>query len=119
MRISLFPINANLNPTTVNSAFDYYILRHLSLTLTDLDSKGQLVGSLAESWKISDDFTRYEFEIAHRNFSNGEAISEADVVRNLLRVKNHGKSSHFDGTTIASVISKYRKVIVPLNSSNE
>ncbi len=56
-------------------------------TLVDYDADNQLVPALAESWEVSEDGLSYVFTLRDAKFSDGSAITAADVVFSLERAR--------------------------------
>lgn len=71
--------NATWGPLTPPEQSTFYaelVLGNVFETLVDNDSRGNLIPSLAKSWKVSPDLRRYEFLIdTSRRFSNGQNLS--------------------------------------------
>ncbi|MBM3555724.1 MAG: ABC transporter substrate-binding protein, partial [Alphaproteobacteria bacterium] len=70
-----------LDPTQDATAAIEAILSHNVIeSLTSLDSKGQVMPGLAESWTVSPDGTRYVFRlIGNAAFHNGRPLAAEDV----------------------------------------
>ncbi|HUV37283.1 MAG TPA: ABC transporter substrate-binding protein [Patescibacteria group bacterium] len=78
-------------PTTLDPAYavDYssgLITSLIHANLVRYDPDGRIIPDLARSWDISADGTLYTFHLAGSRFSNGKALSAADVVFTFWRL---------------------------------
>jgi peptide/nickel transport system substrate-binding protein len=73
-------------------------------TLIERDEKGAFVGSLASDWKVSDDALTYTFTLRDDSaFSDGSAITAADVVFSLERAQQGAVlGGNLTGVTVAA-----------------
>ena len=80
---------ANLDFTkTDGAAIPQALLYNVYDGLVKLDQDGEIVPSLAKSWKISDDRTTYTFDlVSGAKFSNGKPFTAEDAKFSLDRVK--------------------------------
>lgn len=80
----------SLDPTSnasaaIDEVFDYNVYQHL----VELDPKGAVIPVLATNYKVSSDGLKYTFTIRSGvTFSNGDAMTAADVVYSLNRAVN-------------------------------
>ncbi|MBB3662653.1 peptide/nickel transport system substrate-binding protein [Prauserella sediminis] len=73
--------------TTDGAAIPQALLYNVYETLVKVDSDGEIVGGLAESWDVSDDRTVYDFQLREATFSNGEPFTASDVKFSIERVQ--------------------------------
>lgn len=70
--------------------------------LTKLDTKGNIIPSLAISWKISPDGKRYTFRLREGvRFSNGEVFDADAVILNFQSILHHREAHSWAGLTRA------------------
>jgi len=71
-----------------------YILCRIGVgeTLVGVRPDGQLVGLLAESWTIDPDHLTWRFRLRACRFHDGAAVTAADVVKTLERVRSKAES---------------------------
>lgn len=70
--------------------------------LTKLDTKGNIIPSLATSWEISPDGKRYTFHLREGvRFSNGEAFDANAVLLNFQSILRHRETHSWAGLTRA------------------
>lgn len=106
LKVFLGPIPKTIDPTTVTSFTEYVVIQQMTRGLTKLDTNGQIKGDLAESWKISDNGSRYIFTLkAGQKFSNGDPVEAESFVGSFKRQIKKGRTIHFDFNEIASVLS--------------
>jgi len=77
-----------ITPTVTSSGYDItYYLTSFYDTLVQYDEYGEIVGSLAEDWAVSDDGKVYTFNIKQGiQFSDGSNLTADDVAKSLLAV---------------------------------
>ncbi len=93
-------IFSSIDPAKISDYTDYMASVNLYDGLVTVDSSGNLVPELAESWVVSDDATSVTFTIrADAHFSDGSPVEAKDVVysfERLLRI-NQGPANLFVG----------------------
>ncbi|MCC5973777.1 MAG: ABC transporter substrate-binding protein [Rubellimicrobium sp.] len=93
-------IFSSIDPAKISDYTDYMASVNLYDGLVTVDSAGNLVPELAESWVVSDDATSVTFTIrADAHFSDGSPVEAKDVVysfERLLRI-NQGPANLFAG----------------------
>jgi len=77
-----------ITPAVTSSGYDItYYLTSFYDTLVQYDESGEVVGSLAEDWAVSDDGKIYTFNIKQSvQFSDGSDLTADDVAKSLLAV---------------------------------
>jgi len=77
-----------ITPAVTSSGYDItYYLTSFYDTLVQYDEYGEIVGSLAEDWAVSDDGKVYTFNIKQGiQFSDGSNLTADDVAKSLLAV---------------------------------
>jgi len=77
-----------ITPAVTSSGYDItYYLTSFYDTLVQYDEYGEIVGSLAEDWAVSDDGKVYTFNIKQGiQFSDGSDLTADDVAKSLLAV---------------------------------
>ncbi len=78
-------------PTTLDPALalDYSsgaVTSMIHSNLIRFDSEGEIVPSAAKGWSISEDGLEYTFHLSENRFSNGRAVTAADVVFSFRRL---------------------------------
>jgi peptide/nickel transport system substrate-binding protein len=93
-------IFGTIDPAKISDYTDYMAAVNLYDALISVDSKGNLIPELAESWTVSADAKEVTFKIrADAKFSDGTPVTAADVVYSvdrLLRI-NQGPATMFIG----------------------
>jgi peptide/nickel transport system substrate-binding protein len=93
-------IFGTIDPAKISDYTDYMAAVNLYDALISVDSKGNLIPELAESWTVSEDAKEVTFKIrADAKFSDGSPVTAADVVYSvdrLLRI-NQGPATMFIG----------------------
>lgn len=80
---------ASLDPHVSSAYSSFQILENVLDTLVTVDTKGKIIPALAISWKSSDDGKTWTFTLRPGvKFSNGRALTAADVVFCLNRLKD-------------------------------
>lgn len=75
--------------TTDGAAIPQVLLYNVYETLVKVDQDGEVVGSLATEWDVSEDGTVYTFTLAEGvTFSNGAELTAEDVVFSIERVQS-------------------------------
>lgn len=83
-----YPMTANpttLDPAKVQDIETMDILANVFEPLVNYDEKNQLVGVLAESWKLSEDGKTYTFSLRKATFHDGTEVKAEDIKRSLER----------------------------------
>ena len=80
LRVALNGEPPTLDPAVTNDIIAGPMVGNLFATLTDVDSTGKVVPSLAQSWTVSQDGTTFTFKM-HPNakFHNGDKLEAKDV----------------------------------------
>ena len=79
----------DLDPHTTSAYSTTVVLDQIYDSLLALDSSGEVLPSLAESWEVSENGLTYTFTLrASLAFSNGDALTADDVVYSLNRILN-------------------------------
>lgn len=109
---------ATLDPQMSASGVDLQVFINIYDSLVDIDSEGNFVGNLAESWEVSEDGLTYLFNIRENvKFHNGEILTASDVAFSFNSAKS---SPYLEGQFLAvrdvEVIDEY-KIRVNLNYS--
>lgn len=120
LRMNIFPFDSHLTISSIKSASEYIILKHLSRNILDTKKDGSLAGDLVESWKISKDFKEFKFTIReNQKFSNGETITVDHIVSSLSTQLKSKSAIHFDFNKIKSIdkISQNEFQIIQKDSS--
>ena len=93
-------IFGTIDPAKISDYTDYMAAVNLYDALISVDSKGNLIPELAESWTVSSDAKEVVFKLrADAKFSDGSPVTAADVVYSvdrLLRI-NQGPATMFIG----------------------
>ena len=63
LKINIFPFDKNLSVSSIKSASEYIILKHLNKNIIDIEKDGSIVGDLAIGWKISKDYKVFTFQV--------------------------------------------------------
>jgi len=87
-----------LNPVLANSDADRTINQLIYSGLTKIDSAGNIIPDLANSWEISADSKTYTFHLrSDVSWQDGVAFSSADVATTISAIKDDNiKSPYFD-----------------------
>ena len=76
-----------VNPVTVASIYDRWIVEYVFTPLVYLDQDLQPIPALAESWDISEDGRVYRFELNQKaTFSDGKPVRASDVLFTLRKI---------------------------------
>lgn len=93
-------IFGTIDPAKISDYTDYMAAVNLYDGLVTVDSSGNLVPQLAESWEVSPDATQVTFKLrADAKFTDGSPVEAKDVVysfERLLRI-NQGPANLFAG----------------------
>ncbi len=93
-------IFGTIDPAKISDYTDYMAAVNLYDGLITVDSKGNLLPELAESWTVSPDAKEVTFKLrADAHFSDGSPVTAADVVYSVdrtLRI-NQGPATLFEG----------------------
>ncbi|GHF42748.1 peptide/nickel transport system substrate-binding protein [Deinococcus metalli] len=101
---------ANLDPHVTSAYSSFQILENVLDTLVTVDAKGKIIPSLATAWKASADGKTWTFTLRQGvKFSNGRALSAADVAYCLNRLRDpktgSGNAYHLSGVTAVTAPS--------------
>lgn len=76
-----------VNPVTVSTIYDRWVVEYLFTPLIHLDQDLQPIPGLAESWDVSDDGRLYRFELNEKaTFSDGTPVRASDVLFTLRKI---------------------------------
>ena len=104
LRYALPKLPDVVDSSIVNSLTDYVILEHLTRRLTAIDDRGVVIGDLAASWAVSENFEQFTFRLKeHQTFSDGASIKAADVVESFERSLRLRNAVHFDFSSISGI----------------
>ena len=91
------PDTVDFQCTTIHYTIAQNVFNRLVEMESDADGAVTIQPSLAESWEVSDDGTRYTFHLRPGvTFSNGAPLSASDVGYTLTRLLTHPKSCNKD-----------------------
>lgn len=110
-----------LDPATLTNGLQWVAAYGVANTLTELDAKGNLVGSLATEWSPSPDATVWTFKLRKGvEFHNGKTLTAEDVVASLNY--HRGKDTKSIGKPVMDIVSDIRAdgdtVVVTLASGS-
>ena len=91
MAMSAQPDTLDPQATAATSAFQ--VTKSLYDTLVDVSPKGEIVPSLASSWRIGPDGLRYTFHLVQTAFSDGTPFTSADVKASIERIQSASLAS--------------------------
>ncbi len=123
--VNVVQIFGTIDPAKVNDYTEYMAGVNLYDALTTLDSKGNILPMLAESWEASDDTLTYTFHLKSGvTFQDGSPVEAKDVVYSVKRLLalNEGPAFLFEGVLDEDSVSaidgdtvefKLRKVYSP------
>ena len=114
LRISAGYLPRSMDPAFDNSLFSISFYSYAFDALTKTDSRGEVLPSLATSWKIVNPL-RWEFTLADNiKFQDGVDLKAEDVVFSLERVVDSKFKTAWQGTfpTVKSVSAASQKTIV-------
>jgi peptide/nickel transport system substrate-binding protein len=95
-----FPSWIETMDPNLQSTFEYAIYEHL----IGIDTEGNFVPELAESWSLSDDGMVYTFKLRKGiKFHNGDELTSADVKFSLERLMRPGSMSPWIGQYSATI----------------
>ena len=98
--VNVVQIFGTIDPAKINDYTEYMAGVNLYDALTTLDSKGNILPQLAESWTVSDDTLTYTFTLKSGvTFQDGSPVEAKDVVYSVKRLLslNEGPSYLFEG----------------------
>jgi peptide/nickel transport system substrate-binding protein len=101
-------IFGTIDPAKISDYTDYMAAVNLYDGLVTVDSKGNLVPELAESWTMSPDAKQATFKLrADAKFSDGSPVTAADVVYSVDRLLkiNQGPATLFAGVLKAGSVT--------------
>ncbi|MEX0345208.1 MAG: ABC transporter substrate-binding protein [Rhizobiaceae bacterium] len=99
--VNVVQIFGTIDPAKINDYTEYMAGVNLYDALTTLDSKGNILPMLAESWDVSDDTLTYTFHLKSGvTFQDGSPVEAKDVVYSVKRLLalNEGPAFLFEGT---------------------
>ncbi|MDQ1205713.1 ABC transporter substrate-binding protein [Microbacterium sp. SORGH_AS_0862] len=100
--VQLLPDNLDIR-TTTGAALDQLLIDNVYEGLVSRDASGTISPSLAKEWQVSDDGLTYTFTLNEgTTFSNGDALTSADVVWSLEDLIDNERA---DAKTLSSVES--------------
>lgn len=91
----IFLMPEAVEPASVTAAGHYILAHHLVRPLTKLDKFGKIQGDLAIKWQHTTDRKTWTLTLGEAKFSNGDAITSADVLASVERQKKLGGGVHF------------------------
>lgn len=120
LKIGIPNIPKNLNHLEIHSVCEYVIFDDLIRPLIKLDSRGELVPDLAESWEIQDQYKKFILNIkADQYFSDNSLITAKDVAISLQTVLKNPAIIHGDGKKIKKIsIFNESQLAIELFESN-
>ena len=123
--VNVVQIFGTIDPAKINDYTEYMAGVNLYDALTTLDSKGNILPLIAESWDVSDDTLTYTFHLKSGvTFQDGSPVEAKDVVYSVKRLLalNEGPAFLFEGILDEDSVSavdedsvefKLRKVYSP------
>ena len=76
-----------VNPVTVSTMYDRWVVEYLFTPLIYLDQDLQPIPGLAESWDVAEDGRLYRFELNEKaTFSDGTPVRASDVLFTLQKI---------------------------------
>ncbi|MCP5001310.1 MAG: ABC transporter substrate-binding protein [Hyphomicrobiales bacterium] len=96
--VNTVQIFGTIDPAKINDYTEYMAAVNLYDGLTTVNSAGQVVPQLAESWSVSDDNKKYTFKLkSGATFQDGSSVEAKDVVFSMQRMLsiNEGPSHLF------------------------
>ena len=113
------PLSLPLDTAKVRSVSQYITLAQMGRSLIKVDRDAQYRGDLADSWKISEDYKQYSFNINEsQKFSDGTQITKKDILCSFKRQIRINTAIHFDFSSIKDLKSNDSTIIVYLKSPN-
>lgn len=105
-----------LDPHTTNATATRNQLENVYDTLVRFDSKGKIVPSLAQRWRVSNDGLTWVFILRPGvTFHNGRALEASDVVYSINRIKDPAiKSPRADDFSVVSSVTATDKFTVTI-----
>jgi peptide/nickel transport system substrate-binding protein len=101
-------IFGTIDPAKISDYTDYMAAVNLYDGLVSVDSKGNLIPQLAESWTVSPDAKEVTFKLrADAKFTDGTPVTSADVVytvERLLKI-NQGPANLFAGVVAPGAVT--------------
>jgi len=98
--VNVVQIFGTIDPAKINDYTEYMAGVNLYEALTTLDSEGNILPLLAESWEVSDDTLTYTFKLkSGTTFQDGSPVEAADVAYSVNRLMsiNEGPAYLFEG----------------------
>lgn len=103
LRVGITPLGT-LDPAQARTVDQLLVADQLFDTLTTFDAKtGEAAPALAARWQASPDLKQWDFVLRPATFSNGRAVTAADVQYSLERVKSPGSGS--PGTDLLATVA--------------
>ena len=116
---SIFSSSDFLDPAAIQTAGQYIVLHQIIRPLVQLDREGQIVGNLAESWRIRDDYKEFHFKLKQVRWSDGSLITSSDVKNSYERQIRLKTSNHFNFNILKEVkVINKREFVIYLNARN-
>jgi peptide/nickel transport system substrate-binding protein len=110
--LQLFPTNLDIR-NTAGAALDQTLVNNVYQGLVSRDAAGKISPSLAKSWKISSDARTYTFTLnSGEKFSNGHALTSADVAYSINDVIKNKRQDFASFARVDSVKSKGSDTVV-------
>lgn len=106
--VNAVQIFGTIDPAKVNDYTEYMAGVNMYEALTTLDSAGNILPLLAESWDVSEDTLTYTFKLKEgTTFQDGSPIEAKDVVYSVSRLMsiNEGPAFLFDGVLDENSVS--------------
>lgn len=101
-------IFGTIDPAKISDYTDYMAAVNLYDSLVSVDSSGNLIPQIAESWVVSPDATEVTFKLrADATFTDGTPILASDVVysfERLLRI-NQGPANLYAGVVASGAVT--------------
>lgn len=98
--VNVVQIFGTIDPAKINDYTEYMAGVNLYDALTTLDSDGNILPNLAESWSVSDDTLTYTFTLKDgATFQDGSPVQAKDVAYSVQRLMalNEGPAYLFEG----------------------
>ena len=116
---SIYSSSDFLDPAAVQTAGKYIVLHQIIRPLIQLDQEGQIIGQLAESWRVKNDYKDFYFKLKQAKWSDGSNITSSDVKRSYERQMKLKTSNHFNFEIIKEIkIKNEREFSIYLKSRN-
>ncbi|UOF01049.1 ABC transporter substrate-binding protein [Bdellovibrio reynosensis] len=103
IKANIFRIPEKVELAAISTAGHYILAAHLVVTLTKLDSSGNVEPGLAIKWSHTEDYKQWHLWLKQESFSNGAAIKPSDVVASIQRQTELKTGVHFPFAEIEKV----------------